>query len=39
MRRLMLALAVVLAARASHAQGMKIGYVDVLRAVQEVEEC
>jgi outer membrane protein len=38
MRRLMLALAVVLTARASLAQGMKIGYVDVQRAVQEVEE-
>ena len=38
MRRLMLALAVALAARASSAQGAKIGYVDVQRAVQEVEE-
>lgn len=38
MRRLMLALAVLLAARATFAQGMKIGYVDVARAVQEVEE-
>ena len=38
MRRLMLAVAVLLAARATHAQGMKIGYVDVARAVQEVEE-
>src|SRR4051812_13246542 len=37
MRRLMLALALTLAARASTAQ-TKIGYVDVQRAVQEVEE-
>ncbi|MCA1826720.1 MAG: OmpH family outer membrane protein [Myxococcales bacterium] len=37
MRRLMLALAVALTARASLAQ-TKIGYVDVQRAVQEVEE-
>jgi outer membrane protein len=38
MRRFMLALAVSLAAPASFAQAMKIGYVDVQRAVQEVEE-
>src|SRR5437870_6434875 len=37
MRRLMLVLALTLAARASSAQ-TKIGYVDVQRAVQEVEE-
>lgn len=38
MRRFLLALAVVVAARGAFAQGMKIGYVDVQRAVQEVEE-
>jgi outer membrane protein len=38
MRRLLLAFAVVVAARGAFAQGMKIGYVDVQRAVQEVEE-
>jgi len=41
MRRLMLVFALALTARASSAQGAtatKIGYVDVQRAVQEVEE-
>ena len=39
MRRLLFALAVVSAVPlAARAQGMKIGYVDVQRAVQEVEE-
>ncbi len=38
MRRFMVGLALVLAARATHAQGIKIGYVDVQRALQEVEE-
>jgi len=38
MRRLLIALSLLLAARAAHAEGMKIGYVDVQRAVQEVEE-
>src|SRR5258708_14334523 len=38
MRRLLIALSLLFAARAVHAQGMKIGYVDVQRAVQEVEE-
>ena len=38
MRRLVLALSLLLAARASAAQGIKIGFVDVQRAVQEVEE-
>jgi outer membrane protein len=38
MRRLMLVLAVALASRATFAQNVKIGYVDVQRAVQEVEE-
>ena len=38
MRRFLLVFAVALVARAAHAQGMKIGYVDVQRAVQEVEE-
>lgn len=38
MRRLMLALVLLVTARAASAQGMKIGYVDVQRAVQEVEE-
>ena len=37
MRRLILALAIALSARAASAQA-KIGYVDVQRAVQEVEE-
>ena len=38
MRRFLLAFAVAVAARGAFAQGMKIGYVDVQRAVQEVEE-
>ncbi|TMA37857.1 MAG: OmpH family outer membrane protein, partial [Deltaproteobacteria bacterium] len=38
MRRFLVALALVVAARRALAQGMKIGYVDVQRAVQEVEE-
>ena len=38
MRRLLLSLSLLIAARAAHAQAMKIGYVDVQRAVQEVEE-
>src|SRR5437868_14330904 len=38
MRRLLIALSFLFAARAVHAQGMKIGYVDIQRAVQEVEE-
>src|SRR5262244_2060976 len=38
MRRILLAFTVALAARAASAQNMKIGYVDVQRAVQEVEE-
>ena len=38
MRRLMIVLSLLAAARAVHAEGMKIGYVDVQRAVQEVEE-
>jgi outer membrane protein len=38
MRRFVIVLAAVLAARGALAQGMKIGYVDVQRAVQEVEE-
>ena len=38
MRRLLIALSLLLAARAVHAESMKIGYVDVQRAVQEVEE-
>lgn len=38
MRRLIPALVLALAARASFAQAVKIGYVDVQRAVQEVEE-
>ena len=38
MRRFLLAFAFALAARSAAAQGMKIGYVDVQRAVQEVEE-
>ena len=38
MRRILLAFTVALATRAASAQSMKIGYVDVQRAVQEVEE-
>jgi outer membrane protein len=38
MRRLLISLSLLLAARAVHAEAMKIGYVDVQRAVQEVEE-
>ena len=38
MRRLLLVLSLLLATRASSAQGAKIGYVDVQRAVQDVEE-
>ena len=38
MRRILLAFTVALAARTASAQAMKIGYVDVQRAVQEVEE-
>jgi outer membrane protein len=38
MRRFLLAFAIALAARAASAQAVKIGYVDVQRAVQEVEE-
>src|SRR5256885_1296567 len=38
MRRIVLAFAVAFAARAASAQTMKIGYVDVQRAIQEVEE-
>jgi outer membrane protein len=38
MRRFLIALSLLFAVRAAHAQGMKIGYVDVQRAVQEVEE-
>jgi len=38
MRRILLTFAILLAARGAFAQGMKIGYVDVQRAVQEVEE-
>ena len=38
MRRILIGFAVLLAARGALAQGMKIGYVDVQRAVQEVEE-
>src|SRR3954469_17443724 len=40
MRRFLLAFAVAVAARAAPAQNqsMKIGYVDVQRAIQEVEE-
>jgi outer membrane protein len=39
MRRFLLVFAIAIAARsASAAEGMKIGYVDVQRAVQEVEE-
>ncbi len=38
MRRIVIAFALLLTTRAAAAQGMKIGYVDVQRAVQEVEE-
>src|SRR5919201_1180285 len=38
MRRFLVALTLLVAARGALAQGMKIGYVDVQRAVQEVEE-
>src|SRR4030081_2219714 len=38
MRRLLIAFALLLSARSAFAQGRKIGYVDVQRAVQEVEE-
>jgi outer membrane protein len=38
MRRFLLAFTVALAARVASAQAMKIGYVDVQRAIQEVEE-
>lgn len=38
MRSLLIALSLLFAVRAAHAQNMKIGYVDVQRAVQEVEE-
>src|SRR5882757_8817230 len=38
MRRFLLVFAVLVAARSAYAQAMKIGYVDVQRAVQEVEE-
>src|SRR5882762_8386672 len=38
MRRFLLVFAVAVAARSAYAQAMKIGYVDVQRAVQEVEE-
>jgi outer membrane protein len=38
MRRFLLALSLMLLARTASAQAMKIGYVDVQRAVQEVEE-
>src|ERR1700704_5413020 len=38
MRRFLLIFAVLAAARSAYAQAMKIGYVDVQRAVQEVEE-
>lgn len=38
MRRLLLALSVLFAVRAAHAENLKIGYVDVQRAIQEVEE-
>jgi len=38
MRRVLLALTIALSARTASAQTMKIGYVDVQRAVQEVEE-
>jgi len=38
MRRFLLAFTLAIAARAASAQTMKIGYVDVQRAIQEVEE-
>jgi outer membrane protein len=38
MHRFLFVLAVAVAARSAHAESMKIGYVDVQRAVQEVEE-
>src|SRR6267142_1658161 len=38
MRRFLLVFAVAVAARSAYAQTMKIGYVDVQRAYQEVEE-
>jgi outer membrane protein len=38
MRRFLLTFAILVSARGALAQGMKIGYVDVQRAVQEVEE-
>ena len=38
MRRFLIIFAAVVAARGAFAQGMKIGYVDVQRAVQEVDE-
>src|SRR5436305_11905715 len=38
MRRFLVPLALLLAAGGAFAQAMKIGYVDVQRAVQEVEE-
>ena len=38
MRRFLLAFTIAIAARGALAQGMKIGYVDVQRAIQEVEE-
>src|SRR5467141_4492865 len=38
MHRFLFALAVAVAARGAFAQNMKIGYVDVQRAIQEVEE-
>jgi outer membrane protein len=38
MRRLLLALSLLLATRAAQAQAIKIGYVDVQRAVEDVEE-
>ena len=38
MHRFLFALAVAVAARGAFAENMKIGYVDVQRAVQEVEE-
>ena len=38
MRRIVIAFALILSTRAAAAQGMKLGYVDVQRAVAEVEE-
>jgi outer membrane protein len=38
MRRFLLAFTIAIAARGASAQAMKIGYVDVQRAIQEVEE-